>query len=220
MMDAANKKTKREGSKMAEKIVDYKFKDLREAVVALNEWIAAEAEDMTKIKLIGSTKPDILADFRAAMDAIEDVDGKFPGPKIALTFYNALIELEEKAEKKEAKGKAEKEEAPEKAEKPKKEKAEKVAKPKKEKVAKPAKEKEEKGPGVIASILELIRDNGPITKKEILENLTELFPDREPDKMAKTVQVQLGGKKHPCRMEADKGVTFEVTEDGKYSLVE
>lgn len=108
-----------------------KFKDLREAVVALNEW----EDSPRKIKLIGNTKEQILADFRAVMDEIEDVDGKFPGPKTSLAYYNVIVDLEEKGEK--AAEKAEK--AAEKAtKKESKEEGEKVVKekPAKEKVVK------------------------------------------------------------------------------------
>ncbi len=121
---------------MADKknVVDVKFKDLREAVVALNEW----KDSPIKIKLIGDTKEVILANFKKVMDKIEDVDGKFPGPKIALNFFNALIDAEEKAnaanEKTEVAGAKEKAKAAKPAAK------EKAAKPKKEKAAKEPKE--------------------------------------------------------------------------------
>lgn len=78
--------------------VEVKFKDLREAVIALNESGLAP-----KIKLIGADKETILKNFMEAMNAIEDVDGKFPGPKAALTFYNAIVDAEEKAAKEAAK---------------------------------------------------------------------------------------------------------------------
>jgi hypothetical protein len=78
-------------------------------------------------------------------------------------------------------------------------------------------EKKEKGPGVIASILQVIKDNGPVARESILDELTELFPDRDPKAMNKTVQAQIGGKKSPTRMEREKGVKFKI-KDSKYSI--
>jgi len=74
-------------------------------------------------------------------------------------------------------------------------------------------------PGVIQSILETIREKGPVTKEQILEELTRRFPDRNTKSMRSTIQVQIGGKKRPLRLEREKGVTLLV-EDGKYSLSE
>ena len=71
------------------------------------------------------------------------------------------------------------------------------------------------GPGIIASILEFIKTNGPINREGILKKLTERFPDRDPDKMKKTVYAQTGGKQRPFRMEREKQVTFIVTGEGK-----
>jgi hypothetical protein len=82
---------------------------------------------------------------------------------------------------------------------------------------KAAKSKDKKGPGVIASILQLIKDNGPIARESILDELTETFPDRDPKAMNKTVQAQIGGKKSPTRMEREKGIEFKI-KDGKYSV--
>lgn len=178
--------------------VEVKFKDLREAVVALNE----SGLVPTKIKLVGAAKEEILKNFMAAVAGIEDVDGKFPGPKAALTLYNDIVEQEEKAVKAAEKA----------AEKPKEQKAPKEKKEKKVKFAKePKLGKEEKGPGVIASILEFIKEEGPITKAAILEKLAERFPERAIDQMKKTVAVQLGGT--PCRMEKERGVSFIVDKE-------
>lgn len=76
--------------------VEIKFKDLREAVAALNETnLIAE-----KIKLVGSPKEVILQQFMDAMVKIpDDAEGKFPGPKVCLDFYNSILDAEEKAAK-------------------------------------------------------------------------------------------------------------------------
>lgn len=80
-----------------------------------------------------------------------------------------------------------------------------------------AKDVGKKGPGVIASILDLIKKNGPVTRETILDEMTERFPERDPKAMNKTIQAQIGGKKSPTRMEKEKDVEF-VIKDGKYSL--
>jgi hypothetical protein len=79
---------------MAPKVVEIQFKDLRVAVAALNEsgLIAG------KIKLVGSPKETILQQFMKAMTEVpDDAEGKFPGPKAALDFYNLILDAEEKA---------------------------------------------------------------------------------------------------------------------------
>lgn len=107
-------------------------------------------------------------------------------------FLKDVIIKEEKAMKDKAK-----------AEKGKKAVEEKKAKaPKKEKVA--------KGPGVIATIAELIKAK-PMTKEQIVAALAKKFPDRDAESMAKTVNVQLGG-----RLAAEKNLKIK-NEDGKYS---
>lgn len=186
------------------KTVDVKFKDLRIAVQALNE---SKLLDKA-IKLVGISKDQILTDFMAVMEKVPDDEaGKFPGPKMALDFYNGVLDLQEKAKEEVVPPK------PEAEAKPKKEKVGGAAKSAKEK-----KEKVDKGPGVIASILDIIKSAKPpgITKVEILDALVVAFPDREKEKMAKTVAVQLSGK-NGCRMETEKGVTFKVT-DGKFAI--
>ena len=101
---------------------------------------------------------------------------------------------ENKAEKPD--GKATK---PEKAPEPKKEPAKKAG-PKKASTT---------GPGVIASILEFVKEFGPVTKKELVEKLAVRFPDRKPEAMAKTVQVQL-----PKRMSKEKKVNIVKGDKG------
>lgn len=126
--------------------VEIKFKDLREAVAALNETNLI----VEKIKLVGSPKEVILQQFMDAMVKIpDDAEGKFPGPKVCLDFYNSILDAEEKAAK-ESETKPEAEttstETPIEAKenkpvKPPKEKKEKVVKEKKEKVAKEKKQR-------------------------------------------------------------------------------
>lgn len=83
-----------------------------------------------------------------------------------------------------------------------------------EKTAKPAKEKKvkaSKSPGVIATIATAIEDAGEngISKEEILEKLVTAFPDREADRMKKTINVQV-----PTRISKEK---FKVrVENGRY----
>jgi len=73
--------------------------------------------------------------------------------------------------------------------------------------------KVEKGPGVIATILEAIK-SGPQTQASIIDKLVFAFPEREVDAMKKTVAAQIGSfKKQPTRMEKEKNVRFEITID-------
>lgn len=190
--------------------VEVKFKDLRVAVVALNEAMLGdkkllEANDLKTIKMVGVTKEAILKDFMDAMDKIEDVDEKFPGPKESLEFYNTMLDAEEKAV-------AEANAQP--ADTGKKNGGKKSEKPAGGKKGKTNGEaKEDKGPGVIATILDIIKTKGPITKEKIIEKLAEKIPGKDKDRMAKTVQAQLGGKQ-PTRMEKEKKVKFVVTDKG------
>lgn len=83
--------------------IDVKFKDLRVAVVALNDSKLLKE----KIKIVGVSQAQILKDFRAAIDSIPDgPDGKFPGPKASIDFYNKILDLEEEAKKKAVEGAA------------------------------------------------------------------------------------------------------------------
>jgi hypothetical protein len=81
--------------------VEVKFKDLRQAVVLLNESKKPDGKPMLaeKIKLIGVGKDVILADFMKGIESIPDIDGKFPGPKQAIDFYNKILDDQEKATK-------------------------------------------------------------------------------------------------------------------------
>ena len=72
-----------------------------------------------------------------------------------------------------------------------------------------------KGPGVLSTILELIKE-GPQTQQSILDKLVFAFPDRTAEAMKKTITAQLGGyKKGQTRMEQEKSVKFSVTTDEK-----
>lgn len=85
-------------------------------------------------------------------------------------------------------------------------------KPTKEKTQKTEKvAKEDKKPGVLETILKLIKE-GPQTKATILKSLVEKFPERTEEAMNKTVNAQLGGKADSlCRMEKERNVIFQKT---------
>jgi len=72
-------------------------------------------------------------------------------------------------------------------------------------------------PGVIASILEIIKTRGPIKKEAILNELAMRFPDRAKEGMAKTVQVQISGKGE-TPMEREKKVKFVINDKGEFSI--
>jgi hypothetical protein len=195
-------------------MVEVNFKDLRAAVVDLNKSGLIKKQ----VTLVGVAKEKIYEDFMAAMDKIEDdpKTGEFPkGAEVALNYFNKMVDEEKKD-----KVKTVEKEKPEKAAKtkPAKEKTEKPAKTeKKEKTAKIAKPVKEKGPGVILSILEIIRENQPISKEDIAKKLAKRFPDREEKSLCATINAQIGGKS-PTRMEKEKNIVFKMTKDGEYKL--
>ena len=79
------------------------------------------------------------------------------------------------------------------------------------KAKKAPKEKSERKPGVIDAIIEVLTNASakkPVTKEEIVEALTEKFPDRDPEKMTKTVNTQV-----PGRLKDAKGL--DVRKEGK-----
>lgn len=81
---------------------------------------------------------------------------------------------------------------------------------KKEKAEKVPKEK--KGPGVIASIVEFLKDaseKAPLTKKDVHEKLKERFPDRAPESMWSTINIQI-----PNRLKVDRNVVVHKNENG------
>lgn len=95
-------------------------------------------------------------------------------------------------------------------EKPKK--APKPPKAEKKEKAKKAPAKEGKGPGVIATIAEMLQNSGEegISKAAIVEELVKRFPDREEKSLKATVNVQV-----PARISKEK---FKVVrlENGNY----
>lgn len=124
---------------------------------------------------------------------------------------------EEKPEKqpKAAKKTAEEKEAEKQAAKQAKEDAKAKAKADKEaaKAAKQAETAEPKKPGVIASILEIIKESPePINESGIVAALVARFPEKTEDSMRNTVKAQIGGKAQPLRMEQEKNVTFKIEE--------
>lgn len=64
------------------------------------------------------------------------------------------------------------------------------------------KKKEDKGPGVIASIVEFLKaasSKSPLTKDQLADKLAKRFPDRERESMLRTINVQV-----PNRLKTDK----------------
>lgn len=170
-------------------IGEIKFKELASAINALNESGLIEP----KIKTVGKSKEELIKVFVSTVQSIGDDEttGEWKGPVEAGEYYNKIM-VDEPA-------------APE---TPVQEKKKREKKSNTEK-----KEKSPSGSGIIASILEFIKENGPITKEGILSKLQERFPDHDLDKMKKTVYAQVGGKKE-TRMEKEKGVKFEISEAG------
>lgn len=72
--------------------------------------------------------------------------------------------------------------------------------------------KKKKGRGVIATIASTIEDAGKegVSKEEILEVLTEQFPNRDADSMSNTINVQV-----PTRISKER-FNVERNDDGKY----
>lgn len=81
-------------------------------------------------------------------------------------------------------------------------------------------EKKEKEPGVIKTILNLIK-SGEVTEEMIINSLVVKFPQKAKESMSKTVRAQLGGKLRPVRMEKENNITFKIeTREGvKYYSV-
>ncbi|MHC4110896.1 MAG: hypothetical protein ACYSUY_07460 [Planctomycetota bacterium] len=88
-----------------------------------------------------------------------------------------------------------------------------MAKKKKTKKAKKkvVKKAKPKGPGVIASILDIIQKQGPVTKDDILKRLTKKFPNRKPEHMQATVSCQV-----PGRLNREKNAKIKRDKDGQY----
>lgn len=175
---------------MAGVIENIKFKDLRDATVALNDSgflkgkgpisgiLEKDLSEEGKLRLVGVNKEVILSNFMKAIEAIPDVDGKFPGPKVALDFFNSIVDMESKAAQAEQKA-AEKTEKPKKEKTPKepkekKEKTPKEPKPPKEKKEKTPKEPKEKGPTKKDVVIEYLQREGGATLEEMAKRCTEL----------------------------------------------
>lgn len=69
-----------------------------------------------------------------------------------------------------------------------------------------------KNPGIIQVIIDSLEN--PMSKEELLETLIEKFPDREADKMKKTINCQV-----PYRLRTDKGIVLKKDKDGRYFIV-
>lgn len=153
--------------------VEIKFKDLREAVAALNETnLIAE-----KIKLVGSPKEVILQQFMDVMAKIpDDKEGKFPGPKVSLDYYNLILDAEEKAaEESETKPDTEatSTETPAQETNDKPVELKKEKKEKKDKVIKEKKEKEIKSPSNKLKIYQ----KWNLNKEEKIEEIGKIAPE-------------------------------------------
>jgi hypothetical protein len=83
-----------------------------------------------------------------------------------------------------------------------------------EKKAPVKKTKKTKTPGVIQSIVDIIKEKGPITKQDVLVLLAERFPDRPVKGMGSTFNIQIGG-----RLTREKGIKI-IKGDNGYSIEE
>jgi len=72
----------------------------------------------------------------------------------------------------------------------------------------------EKKVGVIASIEEILRTEGPVTKEQILAGLMKRFPQREEKSMMGTVNAQI-----PKRMARERGFEIVKTKEGAFKIV-
>jgi hypothetical protein len=75
-------------------------------------------------------------------------------------------------------------------------------------------EKAERGPGVIATIMEIVTgasERKPVSKEDILAELQKAFPDRDPQSMMSTINIQV-----PSRLRSDKGLNVQKNADGYY----
>ena len=87
--------------------------------------------------------------------------------------------------------------------------------PKKKAARKPKPKKDDDGqpkrPGVIVAIvglLEAATEKSPITKKDAVEKLSGLFPDRDPEGMGRTFTIQTG------RLKKEKGFDVRKNDEG------
>jgi hypothetical protein len=186
-----------------------KAKEIKEAITVLNDSGLLDRN----IQIKGRKARSLAISFCKAVEKLDD-DGKLDDlPSEAFEYYGSIVpgdddteeETEEETEPK-AKEKA-KAKAKAKPEKP----AEKVAGRKATPTAKI---------GVIGTILKTIQENGPVTRKQIMTKLKRSFPDRDEDKMSKTMMCQIGGKKRPLRLEREKKIKFDIDDAGKYTIKE
>jgi len=70
-------------------------------------------------------------------------------------------------------------------------------------------EPKKKKPGVISTIIEVLKKGKPVTKEAILAVLTKRFPDRSAESMSKTINVQV-----PNRIAKEQGIKVEKTKKG------
>lgn len=75
------------------------------------------------------------------------------------------------------------------------------------------KKKAPKGPGVIATILEIIRTKGPISKDQLCTQLGKKFPDRPKEGMMNTINIQV-----PSRLNKEKNAKIKRNDKGKYYI--
>lgn len=119
-------------------------------------------------------------------------------------------ETEEEEEVEEAEEEPEEEDEPEEDEEEEEDEDEEPAPKKKAK----AKKEKAKGPGVIASIVEFIENSKKgITKDQIVDKLAKRFPDRKPESMKNTVNVQV-----PNKLKTDKDITVVRDDKGRYRI--
>lgn len=184
-------------------MVDINFKELRAAIVNLNQ----SGLIKKKLSLVGVAKEKIYEDFMNVMDKMENdpETNEFPeGADEALAYFNKMADLEKKAEESKAKTIIKKEVASKSKKSEKKEKETKV-------------KKESKGKGVILSIIDIIKEHGPIDRESIAKKLAKMFPERNETALAKTVYAQIGGSL-PTRLEREKGIKIKKNKDNTYKI--
>ena len=127
----------------------------------------------------------------------------------------ALIEPDAPATVETAKEKAAREKAEAKAAKDAEKAVAKASKPAgTKKSGKPAGEKPGQGPGVIATLLEIMKASSkkePVTKEQMLEKLIAKFPERNADSMKATINVQI-----PSRLAKEKNITIVKGDKGYF----
>lgn len=78
------------------------------------------------------------------------------------------------------------------------------------------KTKQTKKIGVIASIIEFLgaaSEEKPLSKDRLLAKLAKRFPDRNPESMLRTINVQV-----PTRLRTDKNIFVQRAEQGGYFI--